>query len=611
MKHDPSHSADKKPQSSFARAFAKSSRKRLSTAILGVALISGCATTFEGASPAKAAVPAADTATTLVQNRNVMGVAPAKPAEMSEQEIQRRNEIRSILIMDAQMRYPELAEKAQNAYSQELKTLQTQLTDYLKRGDTAMHNAIVILDPAKIDVAVAIGVPLAMVIQHEALKHGKLPDGSLANSAAPNAAQTFRAESGVTTYTQNPSAYPNMDNAEAQPCLIIPASDHAYPFTIPGFTHAQKIEFTNTHEGWHCLDSRYRMTAEQMEALKKGNPNSATELATSPNLLIAAAVIHHKETVADVAALGDMVRRGHGTELIDHAIRWRQENVRSDYLHYSVPALQALKAEITSQGIDAFRAQSADAARDTYFRITDENALNPQRLQAMALYVAGSPEVRTLLSGAAAEIPDIAKGIAYAQEVLKPAPAQQPMRDIIAALTPPDMALRQALVDWKPLDKLEQTAFAHGGKLTPETLVHAYGTMQTDLHRELTGEDPRLAREKMTLLKGIFTRYLRTVDYVAANEKFGVDIEAAEQQTIARVRAVVAAAQAARAAPEAGSAATPSAEAAPAGKAPGQIAGTPPARPELNIHAGHDHAGHSHSYSYGSTPKVTYRQPRP
>src|SRR6218665_2338020 len=304
MKHDPSRPADKKPQSSFASAFAKSARKRLSTALLGVALISGCATTLEGTSPAKAAAPATGT-TTLVQNQNVMGVAPAKPAEMSEQETARRAEIRSILIVDAQMRYPELAEKGTNAYSQELKTLQTQLTEYLQRGDTAMHNAIVILDPAKIDVAVAIGVPLALVIQHEASKYGKLADGSMANTAAPNAAKTFRAESGVTTYTQNPSAYPNMDNAAAQPCLIIPASDHAYPFTIPGFTHAQKIEFTNTQEGGQCRDSRYRMTTEQMEALQKGSPNDAAQLAPNPNLLIAAAVIHHKETVADVAALGD------------------------------------------------------------------------------------------------------------------------------------------------------------------------------------------------------------------------------------------------------------------------------------------------------------------
>lgn len=606
MKHDPSHSADKKPQSSFAAAFAKSARKRLSTAILGVALISGCATTFEGTSPAKAAAPATDS-TAVVQTQNVMGVAPAKPAEMSEQEIARRAEIRSILIVDAQMRYPELAEKGTNAYSKELTTLQTQLTDYLKRGDTAMHNAIVILDPAKVDVAVAIGVPLALVIQHEASKYGKLADGSMANTAAPNAAKSFRAESGVTTYTQNPSAYPNMDNAEAQPCLIIPASDHAYPFTIPGFTHAQKIEFTNTHEGWHCLDSRYRMTAEQMEALKNGSPNDAKQLATTPNLLIAAAVIHHKETVADVAALGDMIRHGHGMELIDHAIRWRQESVRSDYLHYSVPALKALKAEIAEKGLDAFRAQSADAARDTYFRLTDENALNPQRLQAMALYVAGGEDVRSLLSHAALSVPDIAKGIAYANEVLKPAPPQQQLRDIIVALSPPDTALREALVAWKPLDKLEQTAFNQGGKLTPETLVQAYGTMQTELHGQLTGEDPRLAREKMTLLKGIFTRYLRTVDYVAANEKFGVNIEVAEQETINRVRMVIAAAQAAKAAAEAG---TPAEKAPEAGKAPGQTAGTPPATPELNVHTGHDHAGHSHNYSYG-TPKVTYRQPRP
>lgn len=580
MTHDPKAEGYSKNAAQHARkpslteAFTKSARRRFTTLLLGTALISGCATTMNGTSPAAAAAPAQDAAaqTTLVQTGTVQGLAPPAPVQMTAEETARRTEIRAILLGDAQQRYPELAASAANAYSAELQTLQKELNGYLKHGgDTAMHNAIVILDPAKIDVAVALGVPLRAAIHYEASQHGKLPDGSMAVAASNNAVKSFRTEAGITTYTQNPSAYPNMNNPEAQPCLIIPASDHAYPFVIPGFTYAQKIEFTNIHEGWHCLDTRYRMTEKQMEALSAGNPRDMTQLILSPDLLTATSVIHHKETLADVAAMGDMVRHGHDVSIIDYAMSWRQENVRSDYMHYSSPALKALKTEITTMSVDTFRALSADQARETYFRVTEAEALNVPRLQAMAMYLMGDGEIRGFLRHGATTAPDVARGIAYADEIMKPAPPQQPLKDIIVALAPPDTALRQQLVDWRPLDRLEETAVAQGGKITPETLVRAYGSLQSDLHGQLTGDDPRVAREKMSLLKGIFTRYVRTVDYVEANARHGVDIEQAEKTLFDKHRAAPAA-----------TAAAPAITAPPAGEA---------AAPVQN-YRGHSHGGH-------------------
>lgn len=540
MKHDPDKHADKKPQSYFARAFGNAARRKFTTALLGAALISGCAT-FESTSPAAARTPPATD--TIAQTENVIGMAPPLRTDLSEKEISRRALIRDLLLIDAQRRYPELAEKSGTAYSRELSTLQKQLNEYLKHSDTTVHNVVVIMDPAKIDVAVALGLPLSLVIQHEVRKYDKEAGTGPARSAAPHAVRTFRPASGVTTYTQNPSAFPNMTSEKAEPCLILPASDHAFPFTIDGMTHAQKIEFANIHEGWHCLDTRYRMTQAQMDALNKGDVTDMEEIILSADLTVAISVMHHKETVADVAALGDMVRRGHSPDIIDKAIAWRQQGVQSDYIHYSVPALVALKGEIDAMGVEAFRKLPLEKASETYFNITDAHALTPSRLQAMALYLSGGPQIRDVLNGAAAQSSDITKGIAYAEQIMKPGAPQQPMRDIIAAFAPPDMALRQALLDWKPLDKLEQTAFAQGGKITPETLITAYSSMQSQLHSELTGEDPRLAREKMSLLKAIFTRYLRTADYIAVNDKFGVDIEVAEKERLDRVRTALMAPQ--------------------------------------------------------------------
>lgn len=522
------------PKTSLAAAFARAARRRFSTVLLSAALISsGCASQLATTSPAQAALPPADAVT------NVQGIAPPRPDTLSEKQRDRHAFISAVLINDARERYPELADSAATDYSKKLKVVQDSLSRYLAGGQVKMHSAIVIMDPAKIDVAVALSVPVRAAIEYELVKKGAQPGKNAAQTGARQALTPFKAESGVTTYTQNPSAFPNfLNEEEAQPCLIIPVSDHSAPFDIPGLSHTQKLEMINTHEGWHCLDTHYRMTQTQIDALASGDANDLEQILTSPLLLSAASTVHHKETLADVAALGDMVRHGQDTSLIDRIIDWRTSHAQGDYLHYSSPALAALKEKISEMGTEAFRKLSFDDARDLYFAITDAEALSPTRLQVMALYVMGDSTVRSMLQESAAEEPDIARGLAYAEQMVKPAAAPQPLKDIIAAFAPPDQELRQKLLAWRPLDVLEKTAMEKGGKITPETLIRAYGSLQNELHRDLSGSEERLAREKMTLLKGIFTRYVRSVDYVAVNARYGVDIEQAESTLISQYEQV-------------------------------------------------------------------------
>ncbi|HRJ66578.1 MAG TPA: hypothetical protein PLW48_05530 [Alphaproteobacteria bacterium] len=581
---------------SLSASFAKAARKRFSTMLLGAALISGCATGVSGQAPAQAApVVPQDTITAQVDTVEVGPRRTLPPAE-----VQRRAQIRAILLTDAQTRYPELADDAQTAYSGKLQTLQDSLNTYLNRADTAMHNTIVVLDPSKIDVALSIGLSAQQAIAQEVAKHGRALPESTIDAAAGNAVRDFTSEAGAPGYTQNPSAYPNMSEQAARPCLIIPSSDHGLLFDVPGLTKAQKIEFTNTHEGWHCLDSRYRMTEAQLEALQKNSPRSLKSLIENADLRGGASVIHHKEALADIAALGDMIRRGHDPAIIGHTIGWRQNEVGHDYLHYSVPGLNLLKQRIDSMGIDAFREMAPAAARDLYFEVNDATALTPAKLLAMAEYLKADVTVRATQRAAAPAGSDTAAGIAYAEEILKPAVPQQVMRDIIAVLTPPDISLRKALMDWKPIDRLEQGAIADGGKITPETLIRSYGKIQNELHGQLFGEEAeaRLAREKMALVKSLFVLYVQGVDYVTANEKYGVDIEAAEKDLLARGRA----ADIGQPKPKPENAPAPMSS-APAGKQ--RTAGTPNAGGEnLNLQntpAGHDGCG---------CPQTGYKIPR-
>lgn len=536
MKHKPEVDKRKEPSSVMA-SFARAARRRFTTILVGAALISGCATTLDGQGPAHAAPTPARDAITAVEPAAPQAEQQNAADTLSAEERRYRAEVRYILLRDAQTRYPELSGTAQTGYSEQLRTLQESLNGYLNRTDTTMHNAIVVLDPSKVDVAVALGVPLRRAIEQAATRDGRTLPDEMMRAAAPNTAVPHKSELGMPTYTQNPSAYPNMTEPEARPCLIIPVSDHALPFDVPGMTKAQKIEFTNTHEGWHCLDNRYRMTQAQMDALNENSPRNMRAVLDNADLAIAASVIHHKEALADIGAAGDMIRRGHDPALIDHMIKWRQNEVGHDYLHYSVQGLNLLKTRIAEMGIDALRMMSHSEAREMYFEINDATALKPAHITAMADYLLADAEGRAARRAAAAEGSDAAAGIAQALEMLKPAMPQRMLRDMIAAFVPPDSGLVKKLQEWDPVEEMQAHAIARHGKITPETLIRAYGVMQNELHSQLHGGEDKLAREKMTILKGIFTRYVRSVDYVGVNRHYGVDLEVAEREVLERGRA--------------------------------------------------------------------------
>lgn len=497
---------------------------------LGFTMLTGCSTT-----PLRGQTPIADETKIEVVD------TPQTPAQDS---LQHAREVRRILLDDARNRFMELAPKARTGYSDQLDSLETHMRHYLK-NDTTRHNSIIVLDPTQTDVAIALGMPVMLSVMAEVLQ--ETPQDQLKPNAPPvpfnevlkasrNMAASYRSAAGIHSYTQNPSAYPNQTENTPRPCLIVPVSDHAIPFTIKGMTFDQKTEFGNTHEGWHCLDSRYKLNDAQITALDSVNIRDFKSVLATPNAVDAVSQIHSMEMLADVAGLGDMIRRGHSIDIIDASINWRTENTPFDFTHYSAPALKALKAHIEKTGLDAFRAQSFENARDLYIRLTDESRLTPARLTTALQYLTGDDAQRATLDTAALTDSETKLALEYARH-MKP----DPMDDLIRSLDLPartDPVLRQKLRDWDFIGTLENAALKAGGAITPASLIEAYGTVQDSLRKDMVrGVNEIENREKMTLMKTFFTDYVTGVDYVAANAKHGIDIEVAAKDILAAGRA--------------------------------------------------------------------------
>src|SRR5690606_3983471 len=100
--------------------------------------------------------------------------------------------------------------------------------------------------------------------------------------------------------------------------------------------------------------------------------------------------------------------------------------------------------------------------------------------------------------------------------------APDPLKELIDSLTRThntvDTALRTKLRAWDVVGTLEKKAIEQSGMITPETIIRAYGAVQDSLRTDMVkGGSEYENREKMTLMKTIFVRYVQIIDYVDAN----------------------------------------------------------------------------------------------
>ncbi|MEZ0226465.1 MAG: hypothetical protein ACAH83_18055 [Alphaproteobacteria bacterium] len=574
----------------------------------------------------------------VAQYGNAQEGPPAQDAQKprdvdSELEMaERRKKVNEALITMAQEDFARVSRLAEDSYSRDLRERETRLTRYLGRNNPAVPSAVY-LDPNKFDTGIALGLSARVTTERMlGLQRITVKDEILTNLADSMQSSNGSKFAAQNSFTQNPSAHFDDHLASPQACVIVPTSSTAPKFQIPGLSLQENIDFINGHESWHCKNTKYSLAAipqTELDAIKE-----AEDVIGHPQRLLAVTIATKNESLSDVGALGDMIRKGHGMDIIDKVQAQRYKG-SDDYLHWTASALDGLKEKINEMGIDKFRRLNDADARKLYEDVVDKNTYTPTQAEIILAYRVGNDENRAALrdwkvnysvlenlmtAGAAvhdgadmktlddaiAKAPDdktktalstlrdqineiglerfrnlseedaekVAKalkdsdavpvdigenaaafwrataeeratGLAEAAKYKEAMPGAfaimkpygEPPTDAEKAalkntpptppapLTPAEQQVFTDLAKWDAEQMLLDRSFQKEGKITPETLIHAYAKMQEELRKELKDhpEDP-LLRAKVTKLQQSFITAVKDTDYVAENADRGVNI---------------------------------------------------------------------------------------
>ncbi len=468
----------------------------------------------DAGAPGSADPPPRDDATRTIDMDDIV-ILPAK-------EEARRARINAALMQQARREVLKLNNRG--SYSQELDGLQDRLTRFLKSDRANIHNRVLVIDPGKFDVAMALGFSAPQAVRLLLTEQKLTPTGEMAETVAGKAAAPYAFRYGVQTFSQDPFAMMNTSRTHPAACVIVPSSDHALTIDIRGLNAREQVNFTNRHEGWHCLDDKYTLRSfdpKKLAAVPQGTLMSKIANLTALGVF---AMEYRKEAVADVGAIGDMIRQdGYDTGLIDKIVAWRMR-YPNDIQHLSAPVLHGFKAKIDEMGIDAFHRLDDAAAKQLYFDVTDQYGMSARSLQINLKLEKGTVPERLQWLEAAKTDPEAAKAIDFFQYYW-----QKPADPGAGPLSSAEIKLAGALRSWNAAQLLEDRAFKDSGRITPVTLAAAYGALQDELHAH-TRSDPRnpLYAAQMTKLQESFVWRVQDTDYVEANLKRGVDIVAAD-----------------------------------------------------------------------------------
>lgn len=438
-------------------------------------------------------------------------------------EFQRREMIRHLLLEQARKNYPHLLDSAQTSYSTYLQGLQQRVDHDLQAENNRFHSRAVILDPTKFDAGMAIGLNSAASVNAQLQAQGVNRDPDVVDVAGDKMSSPFTTKFGSHTYTQDPTTLMNVSDPGREACVIIPASDHAVPdeFNIPGLSFQDQIKLFNNHESWHCRDDRYSLRGINVEDVKNANIADPRSIANNPTACKVIAISYQKEAFADAGGIGTMLREGYDLSLLDRVADWRQERP-ADLVHITTPVLRGMKQEIEQMGgIAKFRAMSDEQARQFYYKVVDKYGVTGPAVQSAVKFALAGPvqsfgqEVGALFDR------DTSKGIDfYRYFSANPQPLQS------APLTPQQAI---GLDHYDPQAQLEERAFDRTGKITPESMIKAYGELQDELRSRMQAHPgDQLYPQEMTKLQREFTHNVKTMDYVEANQRFGVTIENVE-----------------------------------------------------------------------------------
>jgi hypothetical protein len=448
---------------------------------------------------------------------------PQEPGDAAEEalikEQTRRNSIRDTLLAQAQKEYPSLLNGAQTSYSGDLEGLQRKVNHYLKTEGNRFHSQVVFIDPAKLDTGMAIGLTPSSAVGSILGAQGVNSDKATVDDAASKMTKAIFTKFGGITYTQDPTAFTN-NQGGLQACVVVPSSDHALmeEANIPALSAQDRAKFINKHESWHCIDDQFTTRHLDQKELEKVNMNDLKSIANNKAASDLVAIQSQKEAFADAGAVGEMIREGgYDLRLLDSVSQWRKDRP-ADIIHLSTPVLEGMKKEINEMGgISKFREMDEKQAKEFYYQVVDKYGLTGKGFRAALKYETGNPLQKLGYKIDALGDSEVRRGLEL-RDYVNRTPGQT------VAPTPTAAEVEQVR-NYDAQAQLEQRAFENGRKITPVTMAQAYTQIQEELRAQMKAHpESMLYAEQMTKLQQSFTTNVKTMDYVEANSRFGVDI---------------------------------------------------------------------------------------
>lgn len=460
---------------------------------------------------------------------------PKRPdQDAAKQEKQRRIDIRKALIAQARDKYGDLSAQGATAYGEQLRAMETGVNQYIANsGYQALKGReAIVLNPDDYSVGRALGLDSKEIVRRMLEQRGvEAPKDALADIAA-GMNRGYESRFGVVSRTQDAGVRDFDGKDGKRPYVMAPASDNIGPNRVPGMSYADNMEFINRHESWHIKDSWYDLSHLNRETVATARAGFASNyIANSEEAQEAYSLISRKEAIADISAIGDMMRdrKSNSYQLLNQVVDWRLSRTEDD-THTSAPVLKGMKAEIDKMGFGNFMKMSEDQVHNFYHDVVEKYGMSPGAVANAANYAEASKADKAQMLKEQGSDPDMKKAMEFlSHENSKPA-SDETFRN--------EGDIKKKLDAYDPKPALLDRAFEIGKKITPETLILAHHEMADALFGQATDADAQarrlgqapnpLYRLEMAKLQETFVEAVQTTDYVEANRKKGVAIEEVE-----------------------------------------------------------------------------------
>lgn len=494
---------------------------------------------------------------------------PAAKVPFTPEETARRAAINAMLLQQAQDSFDTKTMPAStNTYAQQLQTLENNVNGHLVNS---MHY-VNVLDPTTFHAGLALGLtpvdavsrmiiygpPPKLAGNAEAEKkvselvdqnmvYGLLGSGRSLEPMSPEMTElyTYRlmqarykvdvvaeemakpySSRGITTHTQAGSAHPSGDPDLIGTCTIVPGTELNPRDGASGLPYEDNLRYIGLHEGWHCRDQSIFIGDAGYSKIK--DIKSINKLPDDPDARRAFARSNQHESLADVGAVGDMIRQGKSLATLDSVLQGRRDNAW-DGIHYSAPSLAALREKITEMGIEKFRKLDDKQAEALYKKVVADNALTEGAIAHIQQSQSWNPVKFLPTYVTRYTDADVGKALSYQRRLGydKFIGEQKQMFGFLGEL---GSGVKRQLESYDAHKLLQDKAFALDKKITPATMIHAYAEMKDELHEKIQ-RDPanqNLYVAQMMKLQETFIRDVRETDYVGANLSRGVRIELVE-----------------------------------------------------------------------------------